>query len=402
MRKSLFAGGILCVASAFIPALALAAGIDGTGSVPTCPTSGTIKIKPGLMTGGVLPGEVKVVAKSSGVCSGGYGDGATIVGVKIKGAGTTATNECSSFDGTTSTDVAVTLKYKVAKGSPKLNPSTGIFSLEPGDPAPNGHATWTLAGTLTAGSFTGGDLSSNVESDATAVDLVAGVCTEKGLKKVLFGKDDQTASCVTGPDLAAAITKQITSIDGNDVPHLELELTTLTDSPFKPSATDITSPTGMLLESLGSTCALEAPGRYRCRHTAFYVSTEACQWDGAYSMTLSYACDPTNTCDLCEGTTTVVMSLDSENFCGGGTELCVVDLSCSEATASASTGGVPCCSDTYSPLMQCLESNCAVVCAPVISGDGGIVSASPCQTCAISNCSVLYGNCSADNTSCID
>jgi hypothetical protein len=402
MRKSVFAGGILCVASAIVPAMALAAGIDGTGSIPTCPTSGIIKIKPGLMTGGVLPGEVKVVAKSSGVCSGGTGDGANIVGVKIKAAGTTATNECSNFDGTTSADLAVTIKYKVAKGTPKLNPSTGTFSLDPGDTAPNGHATWALSGSVAAGSFTGAAITPNIESDATAVDLVAGVCSEKGLKKVLFGKDDQTASCVNGPDLAAAITKQITSIDGNDVPHLELELVTLTASPFQLSATDITNPAGMELESLSTNCTQDPNGDYRCRHSAFYVSTGACQWDGGYDMDLSYACSPTNTCSLCAGSETVGMTLDSENFCDGNTEFCVVDLSCSEATADASPGGVPCCSDTYSPLIQCLEAQCPAECATAISADGGIIPASPCHLCAFINCSATYNACSADNTSCVD
>ncbi|HYC56147.1 MAG TPA: hypothetical protein VEL28_14530 [Candidatus Binatia bacterium] len=402
MKKALFAGGLVCVVSAFMPAMALAAGIDGTGSMPTCPTSGTIKIKPGLITGGILPAEVKVVAKNSGACSGGFGDGLNVVGVKMKGSGTTANNECSSFDGTTSTDVEVTFKWKVAKDTPKLNASTGMFSFTPGDPAPDGNATWTLAGTITSGSFTGTNIESNIESDASALDLVAGVCSDNGLKKVLFGKDDQTASCMVGPDLVAAITKQITSLDGNDVPHLELELTTLTDSPFEPSATDLTSPPGMLLESLDSTCTLQAPGRYRCRHTAFYASTGACQWDGNYSMTLTYACDPSNTCNLCSETIAVTMTLDSENFCSTDSEFCVVDLSCTEAVASASTGGVPCCSDTYSPLIQCLEQHCSAVCSAVISGDSGIAASSPCQSCTLYNCHSSYSVCSADNQACVE
>jgi hypothetical protein len=402
MRKTVFAGGFLCVACAFIPAIALGAGIDGTGSIPTCPTSGTLKIKPGLLTGGVLPGEIKLVAKSSAACAGGTGDGANIIGVKIKAAGTSPTNECSSFDGTTSTDLAVTFKYKVAKDTPKLNPSTGTFSLDPGDAAPNGHATWALSGVISAGSFTGAEITPNIESDETAVDLVTGVCSEDGLKKVLFGKDDQTASCVNGPDRAAAITKQITSIDGNDVPHLELELLTVTASPFKLSATDISNPAGMQLESLSTNCTQDPNGDYRCRHSAFFVSTGACQWDGNYGMDLSYACDPANTCSLCSGSETIGMTLDTENFCDGNTEFCVVDLSCSEATAGASTGGVPCCSDTYSPLIQCLESQCATECATVIAAEGGIVPSSPCHTCAFANCNAMYNACSADNQACVE
>jgi hypothetical protein len=45
-----------------------------------------------------------------------------------------------------------------------------------------------------------------------------------------------TDSCMNGPNMAAAITKQITTIDENDVPHLEVEILTVTASPFQPTA----------------------------------------------------------------------------------------------------------------------------------------------------------------------
>jgi hypothetical protein len=35
-------------------------------------------------------------------------------------------------------------------------------------------------------------------------------CGDKGIKKITFGDDAATDSCVNGPNLAAAITKQIT------------------------------------------------------------------------------------------------------------------------------------------------------------------------------------------------
>jgi hypothetical protein len=75
-----------------VPAIVLAAGIDGTGSIATCASTGSIKLKPALVTGGSEIGAVKVVSKSSGVCSGGTGDGATIVDIKAKATGTTAAN----------------------------------------------------------------------------------------------------------------------------------------------------------------------------------------------------------------------------------------------------------------------------------------------------------------------
>jgi hypothetical protein len=400
MKKVSLAGAALCAISTLVPAIALAAGIDGTGSIPTCPARGSIKLKPALVTGGSEVGAVKVVSKSSGVCSGGTGDGATIVGVKAKAAGTTAANTCTDFSGTASSDLALTFKYKVAKGSPKLNPSTATFSIAPGSLTVDGTQTFSLSGTITAGSFVGDEITAFFDSDETAATLLA-LCGDKGIKKVTFGDDEATSSCVNGPNMAAAITKQITSLDSNDVPHLEVEILTLTASPFQLSNPDFeTSNTGIHLESVNSTCSQDPSGDYRCRHTAFYESTGACQWDGNYSVALSYACSPTNTCDLCSGDATVPFTLDSENFCDSTTVFCVPDLSCAEATAGSSSGGVPCCSDTYSPLITCLETYCPTECAAVIDGEAGIVPSSPCYDCGFFNCTTQYQACGNDNAEC--
>jgi hypothetical protein len=402
MRKVTLAEGVLCLVSAFVSTTAFAAGIDGTGSIATCPARGSIKLKPALVTGGSEVGAVKFIAKSSGLCSGGTGDGATIVGVKAKATGTTAANTCTDLSGAASSDLALTFKYKVTKGSPKLNPSTATFSIAPSGLSEDGSQTFYLSGTITAGSFTGAQVTAVVDSDEPAATLLA-QCGEKGIKKITFGDDEATSSCVNGPGMAAAITKQITSIDGNDVPHLEVELVTVTASPFQLVLPDFqTSTTGINLESVSSTCSQDLNGDYRCRHTAFYESTGACQWDGDYTLGLSYSCIPTNTCDLCSGGEVVPFTLDSENFCDSGTEFCVVDLSCAEATAGSSSGGVPCCSDTYAPLISCLEASCPTECATTISGDGGIVPSSPCYNCAFVNCNGTYNACSGDNESCVD
>lgn len=401
MTKAMFAMKIICAMAIVVPASAHAARIDGSGSAPTCPAKGKLKMKPALVTDGAEAGAVKVLAKSSGECSGGTDDGSTIASYKVKLSGTTAANTCAGFDGTASSDMTAKLIWKVAKGSPKLNPSIATFSLQPDGLALNGNQTFVLSGGITEGSFAGTEVTIHIESQEAAATLLA-ECSGKGIKKVLFGMDDQTSSCLNGPGLAAAITKQITSIDSNDVPHLEVELLTVTASPFQLTETGITtSATGTLLESLSTSCSL-LNGEYRCRHTAFYVSTGACQWDGDYDLSLAYACDPTNTCDLCTGDETVEFSLDSENFCNAATVFCTADLSCAQAIASASTGGVPCCSSTYSPLISCLEANCPTDCATVIAGEGGIVLPdSPCYDCAFANCQAPYFACSADAEICV-
>jgi hypothetical protein len=402
MRKGMLAGVALCL-SMLVSVAAHAATTDGAGSPPTCPAKGSLKLKPALVIGGAEAGTLKFSSKSSGVCSGGLGDGSTIVSYKMKGAGTTTANTCTDLGGASSSDLAMTFKWKVAKGSPKLTASTATFSVGASGVTGGGDQAFYLQGTITAGSFVGKEVTVWVESDETAATLL-GQCSAKGIKIVKLGDDDATSSCTNGPNMAAAITMQITSLDSNDVPHLELEITTVTASPYELTASDIdTTTAGVLLESLSTTCAQDpAPlYTYRCRHTARYISSGACQWDGDYTLAASYGCDPANTCDLCEGIVAIPVTLDSENFCGGGTETCTVDLSCSQATAGASTGGVPCCSDTYNPLIECLEANCATDCAAVISADAGIVPASPCHTCVFSNCNSTYNACSGDNETCL-
>lgn len=399
MKRASLVRSIAFATTSLLSSIALAAPIDGAGSIATCPQAGKILLKPALVTGGSGAGAVKLVIKSSGACSGGSGDGATIVGFHAKSAGTTAANTCAAFGGTSSSDLAWTFKWKVSKGSPKLSPSTATFSLQPGALSTGGNQTLDLAGTITAGSFTGSTVTAHIESDETAATLL-GDCDAKGIKKIAFGADGATSSCMNGPNLAAAITSQSTTIDGNDVPHLALELTTLTTSPFELTATGLSNyPAGMVLDSISSTCAAE-PGHFRCRHTANFRSSGACEWDGDYAISLSYACSPTNTCDLCGATLDQGFTLDTENFCTAGTVFCSSDLSCAAATAGASSGGVPCCSSTYAPLNSCMSDHCAADCAAAIHGTAGIVPASPCYDCVFSSCNSEYSACSADNEVC--
>ncbi|HYB99566.1 MAG TPA: DUF1554 domain-containing protein [Candidatus Limnocylindrales bacterium] len=134
---------------------------------------------------------------------------------------------------------------------------------------------------------------------------------------------DGGGSCVATellPNLRAAITKQLTSIDENDRVHLNVEITTLTDAPFKLHVTSLVHPTGFILEELESDgCVHETSetfDRYRCRHDAFLMATSACQGDGDYYMGLSYGCSPANDeCSRCSGPETIGFTLDTENFC---------------------------------------------------------------------------------------
>ena len=374
-----------------------AAPIDGSGSPGTCPMKGHVKFKPALVTAGSASGTVKVTAKSSAECSGGTGDGPTIARVKIKGSGTTATNSCDNT--TASSDLAVTIKWKASKGSPKLNPSTGSFSLQKGGVAADGSQTFELGGTISGGSFTGRQIRAHIETDQSAADLQS-ACDAKGIKKITFGFDDQPTSCTNGPNQHAAITAQITTIDGSDIAHLQVEITTITAAPFQLVAADVpTYPSGMALEATSSSCALSGTN-YRCTHQAYFASTGACRWNGDYVMHLSYGCSPTNTCALCDGDANIAFSLASEDFCTSTTTFCAADLSCAEATAGNSSGGVPCCSNSYFPLISCLSQSCASECAGAIAATGGVVPNTPCYTCVFTHCHDPYFACSADNGDC--
>lgn len=183
----------------------------------------------------------------------------------------------------------------------------------------------------------------------------------------------------------------------------------ITFSPFKLTAkitgtgkSGLTNyPTGMILDSISSSCSLDVAGTYRCRHSAFFQSTGACRWDGNHKMALSYACDPTNTCDLCNGSTDVDFSLESENFCSVTTVFRVADLSCPEAIARSSAGGVPCCSETYTPLVSCLAAHCASLCLAAVNATGGIdPDDDPCYSCVFYYCDDQYFACVADNHEC--
>jgi len=119
------------------------------------------------------------------------------------------------------------------------------------------------------------------------------------------------------PNLFAAISKQLVSVDQFDTVRLTIEILTVTRQPFRLTATGLNHPGGFELESISTAPCTESAGpSFRCRHTAVLEATFACEGDGSYQMGLAYNCSPDVAgCSLCDDTTNVNFSLDTENFC---------------------------------------------------------------------------------------
>jgi len=125
------------------------------------------------------------------------------------------------------------------------------------------------------------------------------------------------AGTAIAPNLFAAITKQLVSVDSMDVARLTVELLTVTRQPFQLTATSLSHPAGFSIESISTEpCTVSAGPSYRCRHTAVLVATSACEGDGSYELGLQYSCSPAVVgCSLCSSMETVPFILDTENFC---------------------------------------------------------------------------------------
>src|SRR5262249_45004476 len=145
-------------------------------------------------------------------------------------------------------------------------------------------------------------------------------CTASDQCHVAGTCDTATGTCsnpVLSPNLRAAITEQVTTIDAADIVHLDLELVTLTTQPFQLTAEGLSHPSGLILESVGpSSCTAEVDSgvpTYRCHHSARLQAYTACTWDGDYVMTLTYNCDPALGCSQCSASESIPFSLESEN-----------------------------------------------------------------------------------------
>jgi hypothetical protein len=182
---------LVAVTSLGITTASAAGGVDGTGTGGSCPVAGKIGLKPPLAgfpsTDTTPPATVKISAKSvkGSLCTGGTVDGANVLSMKTSGSGTTPHSSCSSLVGANSVTFTVTVKWKVAKGTPKLNPSTITITSATGGVAGDGNATFDATGSVTAGSFTGNSVTAHIETTSMSGDL-ATACNGKGIKKLAF------------------------------------------------------------------------------------------------------------------------------------------------------------------------------------------------------------------------
>jgi hypothetical protein len=169
--------------------VAHAAGIQGVGTVGTCTLTGKAGIKPGLVFGGAV---TPVTTKFSGkltACSGGSGDGANVVGGKLKAViNSTGVNDCLALATVGLAAFSTNVKWKVAPGTPKLLPTTtNIAATPPGNIIVGPVAIAIhLAGTNDPlGSFGGNATTAVAVTDQTVADFTA-ACGGKGVKKFTF------------------------------------------------------------------------------------------------------------------------------------------------------------------------------------------------------------------------
>jgi len=188
------------------PHVATAGGLVGTGSVGLCDFTGKQKLKPPFLIGGTstpvttkLTGKLGAKTKLKVACSGGSGDGAHVIGGTLKAVNTSAApNDCLGLVSVGLPSFTVVIKWKVAKGTPKLAPTTWNVAATP--PAnvnlsgPNGAIQFTLTGTGAATdvkgkpqSFAGSTMVGIGTTDETLTDFVT-ACTPpaSGMKAFNF------------------------------------------------------------------------------------------------------------------------------------------------------------------------------------------------------------------------
>jgi len=189
-----------------LPAHAGAPPVNGTGGTGDCANTGQISIKPGLVNGGTSPTVIKVKTKppkgATAPCPGASGDGNDVVSGSSSGSGTGTTNDCGGLAGTATSNLVLTVKWKMSKTATnkKIAPSTIGLTSQTGGLSGDLHGTFDVTGTVTAGSFVGDVVTSHVKTDQSAATIGA-ACGGKGLKKITFGvKADKGDSILGGGD----------------------------------------------------------------------------------------------------------------------------------------------------------------------------------------------------------
>jgi hypothetical protein len=205
LKKFGIAGAALALTLATVGGAAWAAApVAGVGHPGTCVFTGKAQIKPALIIGGTQTGGVTKVSGKLGtkttLCSGGSGDGSGVISGTIKGAigPGTGTNDCLNLATAGLDPFSLAIKWKGAKGSPKLDPTTlAVAATPPGAinlAGPGGSIEITLTGTGAATdakgkpqSFVGNAFTSVAITDQTLTSFTT-ACTppSKGLKGFTF------------------------------------------------------------------------------------------------------------------------------------------------------------------------------------------------------------------------
>jgi hypothetical protein len=177
--------------------------------------------------------------------------------------------------------------------------------------------------------------------------------------------DTCTAVGCTGTQLvagsAAAITRQITSIDGNDQVHLLVEIITISFQPLQLTAVDVDYKPGLALESLTTECAVRGSDQYRCEHTMSFLATSACNGTGDYHLYLTHSCTPSVAgCSICSDPRTIDFSLTTENWCDVSTVLTCGNsqIDFGEVCDGANLNGKTCVTQGYPGGSLACDSNC--------------------------------------------
>lgn len=124
------------------------------------------------------------------------------------------------------------------------------------------------------------------------------------------GETSQALTCA--PSIrAAAITKQITSVD--EPTTLTVELVTISPKPYSLKASSMTYPAGLMLSSLKTTSCADMGTDWKCRHEGVLLAVGATSGTGQYSMSFTGVADAGSGCGN-GGSQKVDFSLTTESW----------------------------------------------------------------------------------------
>jgi hypothetical protein len=165
--------------------------ITGVGTV-ACQTAGRVTFDPPLAVGGTATTET-VTLKANLVHCTGTGDGATVKSGKATASVTLGTNDCTQLATITSGSLSTNVVWHTVRHAPKLVDSTVDLTSGTVGLSPAGKATLSLAGSATAGSFSGNAAAVDT-SVAQAVKSIANRCVHGNLKGLTFRASASSAS----------------------------------------------------------------------------------------------------------------------------------------------------------------------------------------------------------------